>query len=171
MPTDDAKRAVKELFSVTPSCYGHCKEVSAFEFRNDSMIVQVCPSRYVSRIVAYGSQVDPNQFTKVLLGLAQRLEGVESSDIRIASRYAWDLGIDRENDDLIVRLAYWTQNYRRTKNESTNRAALFLCSNKDSFFMQSVNSKNKLCLNCRNPARNHVESIGPHESVRGLSLA
>ena len=149
MPTDDAKSAVMELFAVTPSCYGHCKEPSGFEFRDDSMIVQVCPDRYVSRIIAYGEKVDPDRFKKILSGLTPGMEGVESSDIRVASRYAWDLGLNRENDDLIVRLAYWTQSYRRTKNDSTDRMALFLCSNKDSFFMQPVNSRNRFCQYCR----------------------
>ena len=74
---------------------------------------------------------------------------MESGDIRVASRYAWDLGLNRENDDLIVRLAYWTQNYRQTKNEGTDRVALFFCSNKDSFFMEPVNSRNRFCQNCR----------------------
>ena len=149
MPTDEAERAVKELFAITPICYGHCKGLSRFEFRDDSMVVQVCPDRYVSRIIAYGNQVDPDQFKKVLRRLAPGLQGVESSDIRIASRYAWDLGLKRENDDLIVRLAYWTQSYRRTKDESADRAALFLCSNRDSFFIQPLNSRNRFCLNCR----------------------
>jgi hypothetical protein len=112
------------------------------------MVVQVCPDRYVSRIVAYGSRVDLDQFRKTLRGLAPGLEGVESSDIRVASRYAWDLGLNRENDDLIVRLAYWTQSYRRTKNESADRAALFLCSNKDSFFTQPLSSRNRFCSKC-----------------------
>jgi hypothetical protein len=152
VPTNDAKSAVKELFAVTPSCYGHCKELSGFEFRDDSMIVQVCPDRYVSRIIACGSQVDLDHFKKVLRGLAPELEGVESSDLRVASRYAWDLGLNRRNDDLIVRLAFWTQSYRRTKNESADRPALFLCSNKDSFFMQPLNSRNRFCRNCRDSA-------------------
>jgi hypothetical protein len=156
VPTDDAKSAVKELFAITPSCYGHCKELTVFELKDDSMIVQVCPDRYVSRIIAYGSQVD--QFMNVLRGLAPGFGGVESSDIRVASRYAWDLGLNRENDDLIVRLAYWTQSYRRTKNEGADRAALFLCSNKDSFFMQSVDSRNRFCRNCRNPAGTAVRA-------------
>jgi len=140
---------VKELFAVTPRCYGHCKELSNFEFGDDSTIVQVCPDRYVSRIIACGSRVDPDQFKKTLRGLAPGLEGVESSDIRVASRYAWDLGLKRENDDLVVRLAYWTQSYGRTKNESADRPALFLCSNKDSFFMQPMNLRNRFCRNCR----------------------
>ena len=149
MPADDAKSIVKELFAVTPRCYGHCKEPAGFEFKDDSMIVQVCPDRYVSRIVKYGSQVNPDYFKGALRGLASGLEGVESSDIRVASRYAWDLGFNRENDDLMVRLAYWTQSYRRTKNESADRAALFFCSNKDSFFMQLMNSSNRFCRNCK----------------------
>jgi hypothetical protein len=151
MPTVDARIAVEGLFAISPRCYGHCKEPSGFEFRDDSMVVQVCPDRYVSRIVAYGSQVDQDRFKKVLRGLAPGLKEVESSDIRVASRYAWDLGLDRKNDDLIVRLAYWTQSYRRTKDESADRPALFLCSNKDSFFMQPLNSKNRLCQKCGDP--------------------
>ena len=150
MPIDDAKSAVKELFAVTPGCYGHCKEASGFEFvKDDSMIVQVCPDRYVSRIIAYGIQVDPDRFKGILCGLAPGMEGVENFDIRVASRYAWDLGLNRRNDDLIVRLAYWTQSYRRTKNDSPDRVALFLCSNRDSFFMQPVNSRLGFCQNCR----------------------
>jgi len=149
MAPDEAKSAVMKLFAVTPSCYGHCKEQSGFEFKDDSMIVQVCPDRYVSKVIAYGEKVDPDRFKRILRGLASGMEGVESSDIRVASRYAWDLGLNRENDDLIVRLAYWTQSYRRTKNDSTDRIALFLCSNKDSFFMQPVNSRNRFCPNCK----------------------
>jgi len=150
VPIDDAKSAAKELFAVTPACYGHCKGLSAFEFvKDDSMIVQVCPDRYVSRIITYGSQVDQDQFKRTLHGLAPGMEAVESVDIRVASRYAWDLGLDRRNDDLIVRLAYWTQSYRRTKNDIPDRVALFLCSNKDSFFMQPVNSTDRFCQNCR----------------------
>jgi hypothetical protein len=152
MSIDDAESVVKEFFAVTTICYGHCKGLACFEFRDESIIVQLCPDRYVSRIIAYGSQVDSDRFKKTLRGLAPGFEGVESSDIRVASRYAWDLGLDRDNDDLIVRLAYWTQNYRRTKNGNADRAALFLCSNKDSFFMQPVSSENRFCLNCRSPA-------------------
>lgn len=150
MPIDDAKSAVKELFAVTPNCYGHCKELSGFEFvKDDSMVVQVCPDRYVSRIIAFGNQVDPEQFKRILRGLTPGMEEVESTDIRVASRYAWDLGLDRRKDDLIVRLAYWTQSYRRTKNDSPDRVMLFLCSNKDSFFMQRLDSRYRLCQNCR----------------------
>ncbi len=134
---------------LSASCYEHCKEPSGFEFKDDLMIVQVCLDRHVSRIIAYGSQVDPDHFKKILCGLAPGMEGVENIDIRVASRYAWDLRLNRENDDLIVRLAYWTQSYRRTKNDNPDRVALFLCSNKDSFFMQQVNSRNRFAQNCR----------------------
>lgn len=150
MATSDSKGIVKELFAVTPSCYGHCKEPSRFEFiGNDSMAVQVCSDRYVSRIVVYGDRVDADRFKRILRGLAPGMEGVENGDIRVASRYAWDLGLVRPNDDLIVRLAYWTQSYRRTKDNSPDRVALFLCSNRDSFFMQTVNSGQRLCQSCR----------------------
>jgi hypothetical protein len=147
---DDARSAIQELFALTPRCYGHCNETSRFEFvSNGWMIVQVCPDRYVSRIVGFGNEVNPEEFKKTLRAVAPGMEGVELADIRIASRYAWDLGLDRPNDDLIVRLAYWTQSYRRTKNDSPDREALFLCQNKDAFFTQPVSSKEKFCENCR----------------------
>jgi len=145
----DARKVAKDLFSLTPNCYGHCKEKGSFEFKGDSMIVQVCPNRYVSRIVTYGHQVDQNQFRKTLRGLVSGLKTVQSGDIRVASRYAWDLGLKRKNDDLILHLAYWTQSYRRTKDERVDRPALFLCSNSDSFFMQPLNSRNRFCKDCR----------------------
>jgi len=115
-------------------------------------LVQVCPDRYVSRIVRYGSQVDPDQFKRILRMLAPGLEGVESGDIRVASRYAWDFGLNSVDDDLTVRLAYWTEGYRKTKNEGADRVALFLCSNKDSLLMQPVNSRNKFCSKCNDSA-------------------
>ena len=64
----------------TPTCYGHCKEPSAFEFKDDSTIVQVCPGRYVSRIIAYGMQTNADQFERILRGLVQGMEDVESTD-------------------------------------------------------------------------------------------
>jgi hypothetical protein len=143
------EKVAKKLFAVTTVCYGHCEKPSRFEFRDGSLVVQVCPDRYVSRIVGYGRGVDPAQFKKTLRRLARGLEGVESREIRVASRYAWDLGLQRKNDDLVVRLAYWTQGYGRTENESANRMALFLCKNKDSFFTQRMNSRNRLCRSCR----------------------
>ena len=148
MSVKEARDAAKDLFSLTPNCYGHCKEKGSFEFQGDSMIIQVCPDRYVSRIVTYGPKVDQYQFKETLRRLASGLETVQSGDIRVASRYAWDLGLKRKSDDLIVRLAYWTQSYRSTKDERVDRPALFLCSNNDSFFMQPLNSRNRLCKNC-----------------------
>lgn len=82
---------------------------------------------------------------------AAGLGKVEDSDIRTARRYAWDLGLERERDDLVLREAYWTQNYRRTKTDDPDRPALFLCSNGDSFFVQPLTSNRKHCQNCGGP--------------------
>ena len=92
----------------------------------------------ISFIILHLTPGDPAQILLGPLATAQEL-----------NRLRQDLGLDRPSDDLIVRLAYWTQSYRRTKNESTDRMALFLCSNKDSFFMHPVNSRNRFCQNCR----------------------
>ncbi len=57
--------------------------------------------------------------------------------------------MDRTNNDLVLREAYWTQSYRRTKNDDPDRPALFFCSNRDSFFVQPLTSKETLCPSCR----------------------
>jgi hypothetical protein len=75
---------------------------------------------------------------------------VQGADVRIGRRYAWDLGMDKEANDLILTEAYWTQNYRRTKHENPNREAVFLCLNRDSFFVQPLTSTETLCAGCRN---------------------
>ena len=52
---------------------------------------------------------------------------MREEDVRIASRYPWDLGITTGDGAKSMMVAYWTQNYRRTKSEDADRDALFLC--------------------------------------------
>ena len=77
------------------------------------------------------------------------MQRIEDGDVRIASRYAWDLGLDRGSNDLILKEMYWTQNYRRTKSDDPDRTALFLCANRDSFFIQALKNDEKFCDKCR----------------------
>lgn len=150
MSSNEAITVAQTLLKVSSKCSGHCKEMSNVEFLGDgSMAAQVCPKRYVSRIIVYGKQVDQQKLKKFVQGIIPGMLEVEDSDIRVASRYAWDLGLPREKDDLILRQAYWSQSYRRTKSDSLDRLALFLCSNRDSFFVERLNSKERLCQNCR----------------------
>lgn len=150
MSNEDVKTVSHSLLKVAWKCGGHCKEMANVEFLNDgSMAAQVCPGGYVSRIIAYGKQVDPVRLKDFVREATPGMVGVEDSDIRVASRYAWDLGLERENNELILKEAYWTQSYRRTRSDSPDRLALFLCSNKDSFFVQPLNSNERLCQSCR----------------------
>ena len=111
--------------------------------------MHVCPDRYVSRIIAYGRQLDPDGFRKLVQKAAKGMQEVEGSDIRVARRYAWDLGIENKSNDLVLVETYWTQNYRRTKSEDPDRLALFLCVNRDSFFVQPLHAKERFCDRCR----------------------
>ncbi|MDG6942406.1 MAG: hypothetical protein JRN34_05770 [Nitrososphaerota archaeon] len=113
------------------------------------MGLHVCSGRYVSRIIWYGIHPDTDGFMRFVQTAVQGTQVVEGGDVRIASRYAWDLGLDRNSNDLILKEMYWTQNYRRAKNDDPDRAALFFCANRDSFFVQPVKSDEKRCEKCR----------------------
>jgi hypothetical protein len=150
MADEEILRLARNLLSVDTRCYGHCKETASLEFVADGTVsCYVCPGRYVSRIITYGKEIDPKRFMEYLRSAAPNMVEIEEGDIRVASRYAWDLGLDRETDDLVLREAYWSQSYRRTKSDDSGRPALFLCSNRDSFFIQPLSAKERLCQNCR----------------------
>jgi hypothetical protein len=141
--------AAHHLLKTTTQCH-HCNGTSNLEYVGDGLTgVHVCSGRYVTRVIAYRSQADPEGFLKFLRDSVQGSDEVKNTDIRIARRYAWDLGMDKEANGLILTEAYWTQNYRRTKNENPDREAVFLCSNRDSFFVQPLTSAETLCANCR----------------------
>lgn len=150
MPDEEIPDLAQVLLNVATKCYGHCGETADLEFIGDGTVsCHVCPGRYVSRIITYGKELDLKRFKEFVRNAAPNLGEVEDGDIRVASRYAWDLGLDKKKDDLVLREAYWAQNYRRTKVDDPERKALFLCSNRDSFFVQPLTSKEKFCLNCR----------------------
>lgn len=147
--SSDVKTIAQSLLVTQAHCR-HCDNTAYLEFINNGLIAaHVCPGRYVSRIIAYGKQLDSDDFKRFVQGAVQEMERVESSDIRIARRYAWDLGLDRKRNELIMMEAYWTQNYRRTKKDNQDRQALFLCSNRDSFFTQPLRGNERFCRNCR----------------------
>jgi hypothetical protein len=103
------------------------------------------PSGYVSLIVHYGKELDIHAFKAYLSSLHKGY--VADEDIRIATRYNWDLGI-KEPEGPVLREAYWRQSYRRTDSKDPNRVALFLSTNCSSSYKQ-MSDKNKLCPQCR----------------------
>jgi hypothetical protein len=150
MSDEEIRGLAQDLLNLETKCYGHCKEPASLEFIGEGTVsCHVCPGRYVSRVIAYGKKLDLEQFREYIGRAARDMGEVEEGDIRVASRYAWDLGFDRETDDLVLREAYWTQSYRRTKSDDPERPALFLCSNRDSFFVQPLSSKERFCQSCR----------------------
>ncbi len=100
---------------------------------------------YVSRVMTYGKEADTLQFKTFITNTIGSMGTVQDEDIRVATRHQWD-SPDLAGD---VKVAYWTQNYRRTKSDDPNRGALFLCGNCNSFFVQPLGSRSALCTNCR----------------------
>ncbi|MDG6988848.1 MAG: hypothetical protein JRN21_05920 [Nitrososphaerota archaeon] len=114
--------------------------------------VHVCPGRYVSRMIRYGREPDAGQLKGFVQKALQGTQEVVDADVRVAKRYAWDLGIKSERDDLVLTEAYWTQNYRRAKSEDPDRAALFICANGDAFYVQRMTGSERFCQRCRGKA-------------------
>jgi hypothetical protein len=148
----DLERLVNERLNVRANCSGHCQELSELKLlpQKEMMIgCYTCPSGYVSFIVHYGKELDLHAFKIFLSSL---LEGnVTDGDLRVATRYNWDLGIEGETEGAVLREAYWRQSYRRTKSDDPHRVALFQCTKCSSFYRQQISDKNKLCPQCRRP--------------------
>jgi hypothetical protein len=148
----DLKKVVEEKLSPPSKCYGHCDEESTLKLLCDKRMMigcYTCYSGYVSRMVAYGKELDVKTFKAIVSAAIQGIGDVTDEDVRVASRYTWDLGVEGEPEGLVLKEAYWTQNYRRTKSDDPNRAALFLCTKCRSFYHQPATDKNRLCPRCR----------------------
>ena len=128
-------------------CYGHCDQPSSFQIISESPLIacHCCMAGYVSRIMVYGEAIDLHQFKKFIATSIGRTGTVQDEDLRLATRHHWDFPeLTGE-----VRVAYWTQNYRRSKNTDPNRTALFLCGSCSSPFLQPLSKKSVLCEDCR----------------------
>ena len=140
------------MLSAKGKCYTHCDDPTTLKIiRRDPTLVgcYVCPGGYVSRIVAYGREIDLPWFKEFVTQASRGVSDLRDQDIRTATRYSWDLGLPEGGDQIVLREAYWTQNYRRTKREDKARPAVFLCSNCDSMFVETANAGQALCPSCR----------------------
>jgi len=148
----DLEKLIEEKLNGHSKCSGHCQEPSALKLlpQKGMMIgCYSCSSGYISFIVQYGKELDFHAFKKFLSSLD---EAVEDEDIRVATRYIWDLGISGERDGKVLREAYWRQSYRRTKSDDPHRVALFLCTKCSSFYRQRKSDSSTFCPRCRTPA-------------------
>lgn len=143
----DINKLVTEIFSEPSNCYGHCKEKTKpiFKERNGSVLCfQACPGKYVSRVVFYNGSLEG--LISYLKEVARGID-VSERDVRVATRYGWDLGLKGKNEK-VMRVSYWTQNYGASKVSSETRPALFLCSRCGSPFVKQFNSTTSICERC-----------------------
>ena len=146
------KKTVEKKLNGHSKCYGHCQERTTLKLLPEKRMTigcYSCPSGYVSRIVIYGRKLSASWFKAFISRALRGIGDVADEDIRIATRYTWDLGIKRKPQGMVLREAYWTQNYRRTRSEDPNRLALFLCAKCNAFYQQPVVNENALCPRCR----------------------
>ena len=149
MNGDKTRRIVEAKLNAVPMCRGHCNErasLSLSEVEGELIGTYACPSGYVSRLMNYG-EVDVSWFRDFVSLLLRGVGEVKEEDIRVATRYTWDL--NEMGSGQVLKEAYWTQNYRRTQSDDLNRDALFSCTNCRSFYVQIVSGKERLCPECR----------------------
>jgi hypothetical protein len=144
---------VAENYDELEKCYGHCEQPANLKFLNNEEDPVVtgysCHAAYLSRIIIYSHSLTLQQSVDMISRLVGPNYEVKEDDVRLASRYPWDLGISSGKPEKMMTVAYWTQNYRRTKSEDPNRIAIFLCVNCNSIFSQQLSERNVLCTDCR----------------------
>jgi len=148
----DLDTLIKGKLNGHSTCSGHCQERAELKLlHQEGMTIGCyrCPSGYVSCLIQYERELDLQAF-KTFLSAIQG--NITFEDIRIATRYSWDLAITDQPDGAIVKEAYWRQSYRRTKSEDQHRISLFTCTKCDSFYRQRISEKNTRCPQCMKTA-------------------
>jgi len=148
----ELKELVRERFGEPQKCYGHCEGPSTLKFlagQDAPVAAYSCPGAYVSKVMVYGrSSPDPGAALATVRGLVGPEQDVRAEDIRVASRYARDLGLDPQGWERVMSVAFWTQNYRRTKKDDPDRPAAFLCERCGSVYTQPASSARTVCPAC-----------------------
>ncbi len=147
----DLKPIVLRSFGGQRKCYGHCDQPATLRVIAENRVLvtaTVCHRGYVSRLVAYGLS-DNRRVVSSLVKSALGPKGdFNYEDVRTATRYTWDMGIENRAREIVFRVAYWTQNYRRTKSGAADRNALFTCARCNALFLQPVASLEAVCSAC-----------------------
>jgi hypothetical protein len=148
----EIRSVIAERYGQLDKCYGHCEQPATVKFLNpDGMPVVTgysCHQAYLSRIIIYSDSLDLQQSCDTIRRIVGKDQEVKDEDVRLASRYPWDFEITSGDRQKSMMVAYWTQNYRRTKNEDPNRSALFLCESCRSVFPHPLSGKQVLCPDC-----------------------
>lgn len=148
----ELKDIVTSIFNLPVSCYRHCNNQAELKFvsgEKNLLGCYVCPSGYVSRLIMYfkANEADPKLLVNLLSRFKDRIGEVKSQDIRIATRYSWDLNI-LSPEEAVFKEVYWTQGYKKTE-QKNHLFAIFLCSNCNNLFSQPIDSTTAICENCR----------------------
>ena len=153
---------VIKYLNFTGKCYRHCDKPTAMKVvsQNSTSLVgaYICPQGFVSQVVYFSIKPDREWFENSLRAQVGQ-EKVIHRDLRVASRYGWELGGDAQ-ETLDSRLGegtgvteiYWT---RYPKTEEEKQQGVSLCVGDGSkvgcmkLFMRDRNSTERLCLSCR----------------------
>jgi len=153
---------VIKYLNFTGKCYRHCDKPTAMKVvsQNSTSLVgaYICPQGFVSQVVYFSIKPDREWFESSLRAQVGQ-EKVIHRDLRVASRYGWELGGDAQ-ETLDSRLGegtgvteiYWT---RYPKTEEEKQQGVSLCVGDGSkvgcmkLFMRDRNSTERLCLSCR----------------------
>jgi len=149
----DIRSTVADKYGELEKCYGHCEQPATLKFLNNEVDPVVtgysCHGAYLSRVIIYAGELKLRESTDAIAHLVGKESEVKEEDVRIASRYPWDMDVTSADPGKLMMVAYWTQNYRRTKSEDPDRNAVFLCANCNSIFSQHLTSAQVLCPSCR----------------------
>lgn len=148
---NNIKEIVEKNLVAPTRCYGHCDSMAKLNLKIlDNKLVGIvsCQNAYISRIIVYDKQTNEEFIKNFLRKISNKSIQIDSKDIRVASRYAWDLGLATKSTDPILRETYWTQYYKKVSTSSKG-LALFQCANCGNIFIQEAISRNTLCSNCK----------------------
>ncbi len=146
--------AEKYLLAKDAKCGRHCDQTAKFtpinEEKTSLVGAYVCPQGYVSRAVYFSDRPDAKWF---LSFLSDQLgsQWVRSRDIRMATRFGWELGGSAEDEIKQVSKTgkivqyYWTF---YPQNDEEKARGTFLCSNCKKLFVKLKSDPSLLCPKC-----------------------
>jgi len=153
---------VREHLSFKGKCFRHCdKPTSLKVVIEDSTRVlgaYVCPDGFVSQVVYFSQKPDLTWFTNKLTSEVG-VENFTPNDVRVASRYGWELGGNaletleaKAGTNSPITEVYWTR-YART--DAAKQVAISLCTGDPSrsgclkLFAHDRNTLERFCPACK----------------------
>ncbi len=157
--TDFLDFVQKNLIIQDTKCYRHCENEAKFvpiHETNSSVVgAYVCPGNYASRVIYFADQPNRSWFENFLREQVGT-NRLRSRDVRVASRYGWELGGDAEGG--IKKVAPGSESIKEyywvfyPKDESDRKYGTFRCppdaDGCNRLFTKLLADDRKLCPNC-----------------------